>query len=281
MRPQSDNKIWYFAYGSNMSASKFTGSRGIAPLKTARAKIPNWTLTLEIPGTPYKEPAYTTIRPISGVEINPVEVVGLAYLITAEQYIHLVASEGGGIAYKDIALRAVPAVEEDREVTGEEFVVRTLGTVMQRSPAAAASQRYMVRCITFRRLQDFGVVLLMSLQDLVLNGAVDAKLPEEYCRFLHRLPIYRTSRGMMRRLGALLFLAFWTPVMLLVEKMALGSLGPDGNVPAGVGQVVRLVVYVMWAYHDCVHAPFWGRGDGMDGVGGGGDDISEKAGLLV
>ena len=50
--------------------------------------------------------------------------------------------------------------------------------------------------------------------------------------------------------------------MYLVEKIALASLGADGNAPAGTAQFVRLVVYIMWAYHDCFHAPIWGRGDG-------------------
>jgi hypothetical protein len=64
----------------------------------------------------------------------------------------------------------------------------------------------------------------------------------------------------------MLFLAFWHPVMLLVEKVALASLGPDGKAPVGVRQVARFVVYAMWAWHDCVHAPIWGRGDGTDAM---------------
>ncbi|KAF1362623.1 hypothetical protein EJ07DRAFT_152884 [Lizonia empirigonia] len=235
--------VWYFAYGSNMSRSKFTGSRGIQPMKTARAIIPGWTLTTEIPGTPYSEPAYTSIRPITGMDVKAREVVGLAYLITADQYTHLVASEGGGIAYVDIAIPAVPATPEDESLTGPQFVVRTLGTVMRRIPQASPSERYM---------------------KLLTDGAADARLPEAYCQYLQSIPKYQSPTNPRRKLGALLFLAFWTPVMYLVEKVALASLGPDGNAPAGVGQVVRFVIYVMWAYHDCVHAPIWGRGDGMD-----------------
>ena len=99
---------------------------------------------------------------------------------------------------------------------------------------------------------------------MLIDGAADAPLPEDYCQYLQNIPQYKPPMSFRHRLGALLFLAFWTPVMYLVEKMALASLGRDGNAPAGVGQVVRFVIYVMWAYHDCVHAPIWGRGDGMD-----------------
>ncbi|EMD58408.1 hypothetical protein COCSADRAFT_103921 [Bipolaris sorokiniana ND90Pr] len=240
----ANTAVWYFAYGSNMSLSKFTGSRGIHPIKVARAKLPGWTLTTEIPGTPYSEPAYTSIRPITDVDDEKTrEVIGLAYLITAEQYVHLVASEGGGIAYADIAAPAIPATESDELITGSEFVVRTLGTILRRVPSSSPSARYM---------------------KLLTDGAADAKLPEEYCNYLHNIPKYEQPKDMRRRIGAMLFLAFWHPVMLLVERMTMASLGPDGNAPAGVGQVVRFVVYIMWAWHDCVHAPIWGRGDGMD-----------------
>ncbi|PSN67000.1 hypothetical protein BS50DRAFT_634441 [Corynespora cassiicola Philippines] len=240
----ANTAVWYFAYGSNMSRSKFTGSRGIRPIQVARARIPGWTLTTEIPGTPYSEPAYTSIRPITGTDdAKTREVIGVAYLITAEQYVHLVASEGGGIAYADIAVPAVPVMDEDSRMTGEKFVVRTLGTILRRDPGASPSARYM---------------------KLLTDGAADAKLPDEYRQYLHSIRKYEPPQNLKCKIGAMLFLAFWHPVMLLVEKMALGSLGPDGNAPAGVGQVVRFVVYLMWAWHDCVHAPIWGRGDGMD-----------------
>ncbi|KAK7530981.1 gliotoxin biosynthesis protein GliK [Phyllosticta citribraziliensis] len=242
---KSATGVWYFAYGSNMSRAKFIDSRGIQPIKTARARVPGWKLTTEIPGTPYTEPAYTSIRPITGTDdAKAREVVGVAYLITTEQYIHLVASEGGGIAYADIALPAVPVDAIDEAMTGPSFTIRTLGTIMQRDPPAVPSQRYM---------------------NLLTDGASDANLPDDYRQYLQNLPVYQPPRNVMRKIGALLFVAFWGPVMYLVEKMTMASLGPDGNAPAGTAQVVRFVVYLMWAYHDCVHAPIWGRGDGVDG----------------
>ncbi|KAI4908886.1 hypothetical protein J4E90_008623 [Alternaria incomplexa] len=208
----TNNVVWYFAYGSNMSSSKFTGSRGIHPIKIARARIPGWTLTTEIPGTPYSEPAYTSIRPITGTDDPKTrEVLGVAYLITDEQYVHLVASEGGGIAYADIAVPALPVTSQDERATGKKFVVRTLGTILRRSPGSSPSARYM---------------------KLLTDGATDAELPEEYCQYLCHIPKYEPPQDLRRKIGAMLFLAFWHPVMLLVERMALLSLGPDGNAPA-------------------------------------------------
>lgn len=136
--------VWYFAYGSNMSRAKFTVSRGIEPILVARVRIPGWTLTTEIPGTPYTEPAFTTIRPINATDYKAREVLGVAYLITRDQYIRLVASEGGGIAYADIAVSAVPMTSADEDLTGKNLIVRTLGTILKRYPPACPSRRYMV-----------------------------------------------------------------------------------------------------------------------------------------
>lgn len=140
--------VWYLAYGSNMSTAKFTGRRGIVPMKSARVFLPNWVLTAEIPGVPYSEPSYYSIRPRkeSGAEkaLSP-DVIGVAYLITAEQYHRVIASEGGQIAYQDIRVCGKPLDAADAENTGAEVVVQTLGsTTMVRHPTPTPSQRYMV-----------------------------------------------------------------------------------------------------------------------------------------
>ncbi len=137
--------LWYFAYGSNMSAAKFIGSRGIQPLDVARVSLPGWILTMEIPGVPYSEPAFSSIRPINGsIDRLLPEVMGVAYLISDLQYKKVIASEGGGVAYDDISVDAKPVGDEDAKRTGPRPQVRTLGTAMTRHPPALPSKRYMV-----------------------------------------------------------------------------------------------------------------------------------------
>lgn len=143
--PHSEN-IWYFAYGSNMSSSKFIGGRGIHPLDVARVRLPCWTMTMEIPGLPYSEPAFSSIRPSEDATDSTVpDVIGVAYLISPDQYRRVIASEGGGIAYSDISVEAVPLTDEDAARTGPGPLVRTLGTILARHPPARPSERYMVR----------------------------------------------------------------------------------------------------------------------------------------
>ena len=145
--PQSleDTNLWYFAYGSNMSTAKFVGSRGIQPLDTARVYLPGWILTMDIPGLPYSEPAFSSIQPVNGaLELGLPNVIGVAYLITHEQHRKVMASEGGGIAYTDILVDARPVSDKDATRTGHQLQVRTLGTAMRRCPPARPSKRYMV-----------------------------------------------------------------------------------------------------------------------------------------
>lgn len=66
-------------------------------------------------------------------------------------------------------------------------------------------------------------------------------------------------------IGASLFLAFWVPIMMVMERITKASLRKTdtGNAPIWVISLVRHVVFVMWFYHDFIHAPIWGRGDGL------------------
>lgn len=142
--PASKN-VWYFAYGSNMSTAKFIGGRGIHPLDVARVRLPGWILSMEIPGVPYSEPAFSSVRPADdALELGRPEVLGVAYLITPAQHRTVIASEGGGTAYDDISVDARPVTDEDAAKTGHALQVRTLGTAMKRWPLARPSERYMV-----------------------------------------------------------------------------------------------------------------------------------------
>lgn len=129
-----------------MSTAKFIGSRGIQPLDIARVSLPGWILTMDIPGVPYSEPAFSSIRPVNTLTDQALSgVIGVAYLITDLQYKRVIASEGGGIAYDDISVDAKPVAHEDAVRTGPQPQVRTLGTAMIRHPPALPSKRYMVR----------------------------------------------------------------------------------------------------------------------------------------
>ncbi|KAA8895462.1 hypothetical protein FN846DRAFT_969630 [Sphaerosporella brunnea] len=240
--------IWYFAYGSNLSSSTLTDSRGITPLTSARVSLPGWTLAFTIPGLPYREPVFASItpRPNSDNKTNTCipDVTGVAYLLTAAQYTRLVASEGGGAVYASIPVAAVPVGAEDaRRLGGEGVVVWTLTTGLLARKCGRPSARYM---------------------DIIEDGAAESGLPVEYRGYLAEVGRYEGPRGLRRRLGAALFLAVWVPVMSIVHRLVEMTIGIDGLAPPGVRAVVRAVFVLMWLWHDYVHAPVWGRGDGAE-----------------
>lgn len=90
-------------------------------------------------------------------------------------------------------------------------------------------------------------------------------MPQSYRKFLANFPVFRLSEDLIARIGASLFLAFWVPIMTIMERITKASLRKNdtGNAPMWVITLVRLVVSGMWLYHDFVHAPIWGRGDGL------------------
>ena len=140
--------VWYFAYGSNMSTEKFSIGRGIQPIDTARVYLPEWKVEMSIPGVPYSEPAFSSLRKaVAGDdEADQIpDVIGVAYLVTPAQYSKIKASEGGGSAYADVALTAKPLTKDDMTQFGMQNEVRTLVGLMRRNPCARPSERYMVR----------------------------------------------------------------------------------------------------------------------------------------
>ncbi|KAI3326344.1 hypothetical protein HD806DRAFT_532990 [Xylariaceae sp. AK1471] len=242
--PPPKSNTWYLAYGSNMSTDKFIKNRRIAPLNTAVVTVPGWALMMDSAGVPYSEPSYGSMSPI-GHYRNAVQLIGTAYQLTPEMYAKVLSSEGGGIAYAEVEVRAqIMPCDKEKQSTNEAntIAVRSLVTVMRRE--ARPSIRYM---------------------RLLRTGADEAEMPPSYQAFLAGIPVYHPSSRLLPRIGAELFLAFWVPIMSLAERITKASLQrrKTGNAPIWVIALVRTIVFAMWFYHDYIHAPIWGRGDGM------------------
>ncbi|PKY04649.1 hypothetical protein P168DRAFT_326463 [Aspergillus campestris IBT 28561] len=248
--------IWYFAYGSNLARSIFTGTRKIIPLATKSVSIPGWTLVFDIGGLPYIEPAFASIQPVSGPSIGkgdleknaPVTaptVEGVAYLVTPAQLRSIMASEGGLYAYRRVVLRARPLDSLDGDASG--MAVVTLVTGEGRTPAGVPSRRYM---------------------DLITTGSGEQHLSHPYQTYLSTLPSYQPpirDHSPWQWFGAQLFLLFWLPLYKVLQWLLemTGNMDPGGHAPEGLCVLVRTINAVMWFWHDRVHSRVWGRGDGL------------------
>jgi hypothetical protein len=139
--------LWYFAYGSNISLATFTGSRGTVPIDTARVRLPGWSIIMEIPGLPYSEPSFSSIARRNEVQEKCVKdpgVYAVAYLMTADQFKHVIASEGGGIAYIRIRVVGEPLAGADSLRLGSVVMVQTLASAILRHPCPRPSNRYLI-----------------------------------------------------------------------------------------------------------------------------------------
>ncbi|KAL6834283.1 hypothetical protein J3E69DRAFT_326495 [Trichoderma sp. SZMC 28015] len=250
-KPQ--DHVWYFAYGSNLSSETFRAHRGIQPLEAIPVRLPGWSLTFDIYGVPYQEPAFSsisvaalsTIKNGNGAALR--DVYGTAYLVDREAYYSIIASEGGGTAYKEIAVQAerISAGAEKESHIPQSLVVMTLIRGYAATIPRCPSQRY---------------------KDIMVQGAEEAQLPASYRSFLDTIPTYRPPKSASRLVGAKIFLAIWVPVMMVAEWITNMTANADGrgNCPRWVHAFVRLVLVAMWLHHDLVHARIFGRGDGLE-----------------
>lgn len=150
-QPPADT-VWYFAFGSNLMSSVIS-NRGIKPIAELNMHIPTHALTFDVFGVPYSEPAMASIAKLTELEgknsenndIKIPAVHGVAYLLTQEEYVRLIISEGAGIAYREIQVEASPLNSQvDDEVDKGIILVRTLVARYPFRPNPAPSKRYLV-----------------------------------------------------------------------------------------------------------------------------------------
>ncbi len=82
------DRLWYFAYGSNLDAGTFLGRRRMQPLDWRRARLDRYRLVFDLP-VGRGERAVANVRP--DVEAH---VHGVAWLLSMREVWHLDRSEG-------------------------------------------------------------------------------------------------------------------------------------------------------------------------------------------
>lgn len=155
--PKPQDHVWYFAYGSNLSSETFRSHRGIQPLKAIPVRVPGWSITFDIWGIPYQEPAFSSISVAASLvdirshsQISAPAVHGTAYLVDREAYYSIIASEGGGTAYKEISVpaeRIIADAEKDFQHDPQFLTVMTLTRGYAATIPRYPSERYKVRLV--------------------------------------------------------------------------------------------------------------------------------------
>lgn len=267
--------VLYLAYGSNLCNETFRGVRGIRPLSQTNVLVPSLRLTFDLPGVPYKEPCFanSALRnpqnpPICESDYHKDRwhkgLVGVVYEVTLTDYAHIIATEGGGSAYKDILVDCyvlakgdtVPEVPSSQPFKAHTlFAPSTAERTHRPDPSyAQPSKRYL---------------------KLITDGAAECDLPAEYCAYLHDIRAY-TITGTTQAVGAALFLSIWLPVIMLVFAMAKYLQDEKGRAPRWFAEFSARVFAGMWMCYDGVFRGAFGEGERTVG-----DESVAKRGRVV
>ncbi|EXJ53574.1 uncharacterized protein A1O5_13141 [Cladophialophora psammophila CBS 110553] len=259
-----DETVLYLGYGSNLSAETFRGKRGIRPVSQVNVLAPTLSLTFDLPGIPYSEPCFGNVRyrqETPQQEGNSTTakdyhkdrwskgLVGVVYEVTKSDYVHIIATEGGGAGYQDVLVDCYPlngGPMEDVPLmpSGQPFKAHTLfapaKTTRPDPSYAQPSPRYL---------------------KLITDGAEEHGLPLEYQAFLHQIRSFHITTT-KQRLGSFIFLSVWSPFFLFfVGGAAAIFLKPDGTYPKWFANFLNAMFTACWTSYDHFFKETFGDGE--------------------
>lgn len=149
--------IWYFAYGSNMQTATLRGRRGIGFHRALPARVAGWRLVFDKPPLIEIGESFANIIPDATAH-----VLGVAYEVSAEDLEHIELTEG--VRLGNYVRTSVPA--QPLSPLAGPMTAFTLSSE-HRDPNLQPSTRYM---------------------ELIIGGAIEHGLPDEYVRWLRTVP---------------------------------------------------------------------------------------------
>jgi hypothetical protein len=160
-------RVWYFAYGSNMQPATFAGRRGIVPTQAMAARAPGWRLVLDKPPiVPINESFANLLADAAA------ETFGVLYEITADDLAHVDLTEG-------VLIDSYRRIEIDTMTVATDTVIRAFTLVSERKATdLRPSERYMA---------------------LLVEGAERHGLPAEWIAMLRAVPTCTSSPEAMAR----------------------------------------------------------------------------------
>jgi gamma-glutamylcyclotransferase len=154
----SDNRMWYFAYGSNMQSDTLRGRRGIAFGRAVTVRAPGWRVVFD------KPPLFPIGEAFANIVPDPdAAALGVAFEVGEEELAHIALSEGVLLGNYRRVLLDVEALAPHPEAP------RTAVSLAsdRRDATLRPSRRYMA---------------------LVVAGAREHGLPNEYVDALRAVP---------------------------------------------------------------------------------------------
>lgn len=147
----NEDKIYYFAFGSNMLSKVINRHRQVATHSKSIALLNDYALVFNARGLPIIEPGFANIAPVKNAR-----VWGVAYLIERADWLKIIATEG-----KDYSEHEVEVETETGDRVRAVTLYATENLVSNKRP----SKRY---------------------HSIVLEGAIESQLPKDYIDELKR-----------------------------------------------------------------------------------------------
>eukprot|EP01080_Neovahlkampfia_damariscottae_P010028 gene10028-2347_t len=215
MSKENDEGIWNFAFGSNMSSKVLEGRRKIKPMEKVAGKVKGWRVSF-FPMVPYIEPGMGTIERYEGATCH-----GVLVKLSPKEWDDLYASEGGG---KDGGYKL--AEIECEAYDGRKIKAYAFESKERPSFVGYPSQRYM---------------------NLLLDGAREYKLDEDYIKELEAIPVNTTSTC-----TKFMVFPFFAPIMIPVMFIMLTALlfKRFFGIRVPVPGIVNYSKNISWFLHD-------------------------------
>jgi len=231
---EDDDLVWYFSYGSNLNPEIFEKKRKIKCVDYRLCKAPGYVLTFTESMIPYCEPSFCTCvkrsdLPCHQSNIRP-DIHGVAFLITRQQYEHMLLTEGGwgyqeyrscpfwGIGhYGEEEIECVEIEPErccDGDNNNKDPPVSTTTTTSTEVPP----QRFKALTLTglFGNHQRYDANCSKRYYDIVQAGAASSGLPTSYRDYLReRHPAYEPSGCWRSTLAFRLYFVFAFPCLVV------------------------------------------------------------------
>lgn len=189
----SEELVWYFSYGSNMNPEVFEKKRKIKCRDHKLCKVPGYVLTYTESCLPYLEPAFCTCVPRSFLQDdddNRPDIHGVAFLITKQQYEHMLLTEGGW-GYQEYRYHPLYSIGHYGEEEIECVEIEPESTTGEEKKETSTSEQIPKK--TFKALTLVGMLgnnrrydahASKRYYDLVNAGAESSGLPRSYREYL-------------------------------------------------------------------------------------------------
>ncbi|KAL1852258.1 hypothetical protein Plec18167_006073 [Paecilomyces lecythidis] len=276
----AEKTVLYLAYGSNLSSAKFRGSRGIKPLSEINVYVPELKLTFDLPGIPYGEPCFAGSQfrncPASHKETSNGDtdedsllakgeynkdrwhkpLIGVVYEVTLTDYAHIIATEGGGRGYRDVVVTCYPFSEkyDSRDPVPDKPTTPSFKAHTLLSPDRDNRSRALLRPDPSYAQPSARYL------NLIKTGAAEHDLPISYQNYLAQIRPYRITT-FRQRIGQVLFLSLWAPLMLLFLLLAKYLADSNGRSPEWLVKVEDKLFTAMWTSYDHGFKKVFGEGE--------------------